>query len=62
MVSHDRRTMPRAFAEFLRTNESPGLLIVSQKTDLLTAIDELLLVWMSSEAEERINQLGTIPF
>lgn len=54
--------MPRAFAEFLRTNESPGLLIVSQKTDLLTAIDELLLVWMSSEAEERINQLGTIPF
>jgi hypothetical protein len=54
--------MPRAFGDFLRTSESPGLLIVSQRTDLLTAIDELLLVWMSSEAEEWINRLGTIPF
>jgi hypothetical protein len=62
LVSHDRRTMPRAFGDFLRTSESPGLLIVSQRTDLLTAIDELLLVWMSSEAEEWINRLGTIPF
>jgi Domain of unknown function (DUF5615) len=62
LVSHDRRTMPRAYAEFLRTNKSPGLFIVSQKTDLLTAIDELLLVWTSSEAEEWIDQLGTIPF
>ena len=53
--------MPRAFAEFLRSNQSPGLLIVSQKTDLLTAIDELLLVWTSSEAEEWVNQLGAIP-
>jgi hypothetical protein len=62
LVSHDRRTMPRAFGDFLRTSESPGLLIVSQRTDVLTAIDELLLVWMSSEAEEWINRLGTIPF
>ncbi len=62
LVSHDRRTMPRAFAEFVRSNVSPGLLIVSQKTDLLTAIDDLLLVWMFSEAEELINQIGTIPF
>lgn len=46
----------------VRSNMSPGLLIVSQKTDLLTAIDELLLVWLISEAEEWINQLGTIPF
>jgi hypothetical protein len=48
LVSHDRRTMPAAFAEFLRSNNSPGLLIVSQKADLLTVIDDLLLVWTSS--------------
>jgi len=35
LVSHDRRTMPRAFAAFVSSNVSPGLLIVSQKTDLL---------------------------
>jgi hypothetical protein len=24
LVSHDRRTMPRALAEFLRSNQNPG--------------------------------------
>lgn len=62
LVSHDRRTMPRAFAEFIRTNASPGVLIVSQRIDLLTAIEGVLLVWSASEAEEWTNQLGTIPF
>lgn len=62
LVSHDRRTMPRAFAEFVRTTISPGVLIVSQKTDLLSAIEGVLLVWSGSESEEWTNQLGTIPF
>lgn len=62
LVSHDRRTMPRTFAEFVRKNVSPGLLIVSQKTDLLTAIDGLLLVWSASQAEEWANLVCTIPF
>jgi hypothetical protein len=61
LVSHDRRTMPQAFAKLVGSNVSPGLLIVSQKADLLTAISDLLLVWMASEAEEWINQVGTIP-
>jgi len=62
LVSHDRRTMPRAFAEFVRLSASPGVLIVSQKTDLLGAIEGVLLVWSASQAEEWANQLGTIPF
>ncbi len=62
LVSHDRRTMPPAFAKFLISNVSLGLLVVSQNTDLLTAIDEILLVWQASEAEEWINQICTIPF
>jgi hypothetical protein len=61
LVSHDRRTMPRAFGGFVGSNVSPGVFIVSQKTDLLSAIDELLLVWSASEAEEWTNQLATIP-
>lgn len=61
LVSHDRRTMPQAFAQFVASNVSPGLFIVSQKTDLLDAIDELLLVWSASEAQEWRNQLATIP-
>jgi hypothetical protein len=54
--------MPRAFAEFVRLSASPGVLIVSQRTDLLSAIEGVLLVWSASQAEEWTNQLGTIPF
>jgi hypothetical protein len=49
LVSHDRRTMPRAFARFVQATSSPGLLIVSQKTNRLAAIEGLLLVWLASE-------------
>ena len=62
LVSHDRKTMPRNFAEFLRSNTSPGLLIVSQKTDLLSAIEELLCIWATSDAEEWVNRICTVPF
>lgn len=43
LVSHDRKTMPTHFAEFVRTRTSPGLIIVSQKVDLVLAIEELIL-------------------
>jgi Domain of unknown function (DUF5615) len=62
LVSHDRKTMPAHFAEFIRTRRSPGLLIVSQKADLLAAIESLLLVWAASEAEEWTNRIYTVPF
>ena len=62
LVSHDRKTMPPAFAQFIGANASPGLIIVSQKTDLLSAIEGILLVWIASEAEEWRNRMITIPF
>jgi hypothetical protein len=62
LVSHDWRTMPRAFTRFVTSNVSPGLLLVSQKTDLLAAINDLILVWSASESEEWINQRFPIPF
>jgi len=61
LVSHDRRTMPTAFAQFVRLNVSQGLLIVSQKTDLLTVINEVLLVWSASDSAEWTNQQFPIP-
>jgi hypothetical protein len=54
--------MPRAFTRLVSSQTSPGLLIISQKTDLLVAIESVLLVWAASDAEEWTNQLGTIPF
>jgi hypothetical protein len=61
VVSHDRKTMPRHFAEFIQRKSSPGLIILSQKTDLLAAIEDLLLSWVASEAEEWTDRLCTIP-
>jgi hypothetical protein len=61
LVSHDRKTMPRAFGEFIQVATSPGLFIISQKTNHLDAIEDLLLVWEASEAEEWVNRICTLP-
>lgn len=61
LVSHDRKTMPRHFAEFILTQTSPGLLIVSQRTATMTVIDELLLIWTASDAEEWSNRIAVLP-
>ncbi len=61
LVSHDRRTMPHHFATFIGRQNSPGVLIVSQRTATTAAIDELLLIWTASEAEEWVNRIVLLP-
>ena len=61
LVTHDRRTMPRHFAEFITTETCPGLFIVSQRTDVRAVIEELIVIWAASEAEEWVNTLCTVP-
>jgi predicted nuclease of predicted toxin-antitoxin system len=62
LVTHDRRTMPAHFGQFIKNNQSPGLLIVSQKAVLLSVIEDLILIWTASEAEEYVNSIRTLPF
>jgi len=61
LVSHDRKTMPAHFARFLERGSSPGVIIVSQELDIGTAIEDLLLIWAASDAEEWIGHLGFVP-
>ncbi|MGO8789424.1 MAG: DUF5615 family PIN-like protein [Terriglobia bacterium] len=61
LVSHDRKTMPRAFAEFVMATSSPGVFVISQKVDQLAAIEALLLVWAASETEEWTDRICTLP-
>jgi predicted nuclease of predicted toxin-antitoxin system len=61
LVTHDRRTMPAHFGEFIEARTSPGVLIVSQKANVLRIIEELILVWAASEAEEYVNSIRTLP-
>ena len=49
------------FARFIEKQTSPGLVIVSQELDIGPAIEELLLVWAASEAEEWENAVIFLP-
>lgn len=61
LVSHDRRTMLRHFANFIQQKSSPGLIIVSQELDIGQAIEELLLIWTATEASEWQNAAVFVP-
>ena len=61
LVSHDRRTMPGHFREFVANRTSPGVLLVSQDVEIGTAIDELILIWATTEVSEWVNRIGYLP-
>lgn len=61
LVTHDRKTMPIEFGQFILTQTSSGILVVSQSLPVSDAIDTLILIWEASTAEEWINQIMTIP-
>lgn len=61
LISHDRRTMPTEFAEFIISNQSLGVIIVSRKLPIEVVIEELLLIWAASSAEEWINRIAKLP-
>lgn len=61
LVTHDRRTMPLAFAQFTQTQSSAGVLILSQNLPISDAIESLILIWEVSTAEEWMNQIMSLP-
>ena len=62
LVTHDRRTMPTEFGQFIMTQTSSGVLILSQSLPISEVIAALILIWEASTAEEWINQIMSIPF
>ena len=61
LVSHDRKTMPGHFAKFRETRSGSGIIIVSQSLDIGVAIEDLLLIWAATDAEDWVNRLGFVP-
>lgn len=61
LVTHDRRTMPRHFGQFISKEDSSGVLIIAQSLPIKDAIEALLLVWTSSEQEEWGNRIVDLP-
>jgi len=53
--------MPVHFAAFIQQRESPGALIVAQFPNIGPVIDDLLLIWAATEADEWKNILEYLP-
>jgi hypothetical protein len=60
LVSHDRRTMPKHFGDFITNQPSPGLIVVSKKLGIAKSTEWLHLIWEASEAEEYLNTIFQI--
>jgi len=62
LVSHDVGTMPSHFSAFKKSGkQSSGVFLIPQSFDVGMAIDELLLVWLASEASDWKDRLVWLP-
>lgn len=61
LVSHDRRTLPEHFGEFIESQTSPGVIIISRRMSIRDAAEMLHLLWFASEAEEYQNLIYNLP-
>jgi hypothetical protein len=62
LVSHDFQTMPQHFADLVQAlGTSSGLIIVPQYMRVGRAVDELVLIWGASEADEWTSRIAWLP-
>jgi hypothetical protein len=53
--------MPSHFAEFIANDASPGVVIASQRLSIAAVVEELLLIWSASDADEWVNRIAHLP-
>ena len=53
--------MPGYFTQLRKTLPSPGLIIVAQNLDIGIAIEDLVLIWAATDAEEWAERIGFVP-
>ena len=63
LVSHDVGTMPKHFRTFQSAGKvSSGVFLIPQTLDIGAAVEELLLIWLASDASEWRDRLEWLPF
>jgi Domain of unknown function (DUF5615) len=64
LVSHDKRTMPKALASFVASGgTSPGvLLVIPQSAPIREVVEALILIWADDRASDWNNLIAKIPF
>jgi hypothetical protein len=53
--------MPDHFCYFVANQRCSGMILVPKKMPIGAVIEDLLLIWQVSEAEEWINQMRRLP-
>ena len=63
LVSHDKRTMPKALASFVASGgTSPGvMLVISQNAPIRDVVEALILIWADDRADDWKNLIAKIP-
>ena len=61
LITHDQATMPRHFGEFLRSQRSPGLIVVPQHLPIGEVVDDLILIWTATNAGEWTDRIAFLP-
>jgi hypothetical protein len=62
LVSHDVGTMPAHFRAVRNAGKhSSGVFLIPQSLDVASAIDELVLIWLASEASDWEDRLVWLP-
>ncbi len=61
LVTHDQTTMPKHFREFVRSERSPGVIVVPQHVPIRAVADDLILIWTATEPDELSNRLVFLP-
>lgn len=61
LVSHDVSTMPENFSRFIETQTSPGAVLIPQELPYHEAIERLIRLWATTEAETWQNVLFFLP-
>ncbi|MBU1299562.1 MAG: DUF5615 family PIN-like protein [Bacteroidetes bacterium] len=61
LVTHDRRTMPKYFYEFITADKSPGLIVIPQYLSIASAVENLILLWSATDDSEWINRICFLP-
>jgi predicted nuclease of predicted toxin-antitoxin system len=61
LVTHDQRTIPHHFAEFIESQISSGVIVIPKWLSSHKVVDDLILIWLATELEEWQNRIIVFP-
>jgi len=61
LVTHDFYDMPQHFAAYIQAQTSAGVLRVPHRLPVTAVVEDLLLIWVATAAEDWHNGIASLP-